>query len=360
MKHIVYKTINLDNNKIYIGVHQTEVPEIFDGYLGNGLWTNDLYLLRNPKEPFHFAVAKHGIEKFKRETLMIFDNRQDALDLERWLVTKEFINRNDTYNITLGGGDPPTGSKLIYQYNLDGSFVKEWQSIREASKYFKCSDSSIGRAVLDKTQSNGFFWSSEKANLLNLDNFHINENKRKVYLYDLNGDYQQEFNSISDCAKFVDDTPRKILSAIKGMYKVRQKWYASFKKNSKIQIPKNRSFKDLKIYQYDLNGNFIREFKNKKEVKEYLKVKNCNIVNSIIQGHSSYGFRWSFEKLEKLEKLENKSGRVRKVGRYSLDGQLLEVFDKVNDAKRKWGSSAVGCLRGAFKTSKGFIFKYII
>lgn len=33
MKHIVYKTINLDNNKIYIGVHQTEIPEIFDGYL---------------------------------------------------------------------------------------------------------------------------------------------------------------------------------------------------------------------------------------------------------------------------------------------------------------------------------------
>lgn len=78
MKHIVYKTINLDNNKIYIGVHQTEIPEIFDGYLGNGLWTNDLYLLRNPKEPFHFAVAKHGIEKFKRETLKVFDNVNDA------------------------------------------------------------------------------------------------------------------------------------------------------------------------------------------------------------------------------------------------------------------------------------------
>ena len=271
MKHIVYKTINLDNNKIYIGVHQTEVPEIFDGYLGNGLWTNDLYLLRNPKEPFHFAVAKYGIEKFRRETLMIFDNRQDALDLERWLVTKEFINRKDTYNITLGGGDPPTGNKLIYQYNLDGSFVKSWNSVSEAAKYFNCSGSSIGRAVLDKTPSNGFFWSSEKVNLLNLDNFHINENKRKVYLYDLNGNYQQEFNSISDGAKFVNDTPKKILSAIKGMYKVRQKWYASFKKNNKIQIPKNRSFKDLKIYQYDLNGDFIREFKNKKEVKRIFK-----------------------------------------------------------------------------------------
>lgn len=64
---------------------------------------------------------------------------------------------------------------------------------------------------------------------------------------------------------------KKILSAIKGMYKVRQKWYASFKKNNKIQIPKNRSFKDLKIYQYDLNGDFIREFKNKKRGKRIFK-----------------------------------------------------------------------------------------
>lgn len=122
---------------------------------------------------------------------------------------KRIYNRKDTYNITLGGGDPPTGNKLIYQYNLDGSFVKSWNSVSEAAKYFNCSGSSIGRAVLDKTPSNGFFWSSEKVNLLNLDNFHINENKRKVYLYDLNGNYQQEFNSISDCAKFVNDTPKK-------------------------------------------------------------------------------------------------------------------------------------------------------
>lgn len=34
MKYIVYQTINKINNKIYIGVHKTEDPDIFDGYLG--------------------------------------------------------------------------------------------------------------------------------------------------------------------------------------------------------------------------------------------------------------------------------------------------------------------------------------
>lgn len=32
MKYIVYKTTNLINNKIYIGIHGIKDPNIFDGY----------------------------------------------------------------------------------------------------------------------------------------------------------------------------------------------------------------------------------------------------------------------------------------------------------------------------------------
>ena len=38
-EYIVYMTINLVNNKIYIGVHKTNL-EFFDGYLGNGVYLN--------------------------------------------------------------------------------------------------------------------------------------------------------------------------------------------------------------------------------------------------------------------------------------------------------------------------------
>jgi hypothetical protein len=40
MKYIVYLTTNIINNKIYIGVHGTNNPDIFDGYLGCGVNIN--------------------------------------------------------------------------------------------------------------------------------------------------------------------------------------------------------------------------------------------------------------------------------------------------------------------------------
>jgi len=36
-KTIVYLTVNTVNKKIYIGIHDTENPDKFDGYIGNGI-----------------------------------------------------------------------------------------------------------------------------------------------------------------------------------------------------------------------------------------------------------------------------------------------------------------------------------
>jgi hypothetical protein len=38
MKYIVFITTNLKTNQIYVGLHPTKNPEVFDGYLGNGIY----------------------------------------------------------------------------------------------------------------------------------------------------------------------------------------------------------------------------------------------------------------------------------------------------------------------------------
>ena len=66
MKYIVYLTKNKKSKvngeyKIYIGVHKTENPAIFDGYIGCGIYINQPSTYMYPKTPLQYAVKKYGV-----------------------------------------------------------------------------------------------------------------------------------------------------------------------------------------------------------------------------------------------------------------------------------------------------------
>jgi len=97
--HLIYKTTNLVNNKIYIGAHSTN--DINDGYIGSG-------------KMLHFAIKKYGIENFKREVLYMFNSPEEMFEKEKEIVTEDFVSREDVYNIVTGGfGGFNKGSKNL-------------------------------------------------------------------------------------------------------------------------------------------------------------------------------------------------------------------------------------------------------
>ena len=49
---------------------------------------------------------------------------------------------------------------------------------------------------------------------------------------------------------------------------------------------------------------------------------------------------------------------AKKVGKYTLEGELIKVFNTVREAKKDT-CGAPGVLRGNRKTAGGYIFKYI-
>jgi hypothetical protein len=50
-------------------------------------------------------------------------------------------------------------SKPILQYDIKGNFIKKWNSILDAAKYFNCGSTAIRHALVDyKRTSNNFFW----------------------------------------------------------------------------------------------------------------------------------------------------------------------------------------------------------
>lgn len=356
MKYIVYLTTNVVNKKIYIGVHKTETPYDFDGYLGNGVKVTDRSTYRYSKTPFEAAVNKYGPDKFIRKTLKVFDTLEDALDLERRLVDEEFVSRKDTYNITLGGGIPPVKVKTIYQYTLEGNFIKEWPSITEASLEYKCSSSCIGKAIFDRTPSLGYLWTDYKYESINPKEFKIDENKTKCYLYDINGIYLQEFKSISECAKFVEIKMETLSTSIKGKYCINNTYYVATVPYEVFPIPSMTSHRDSPVYQYTMDGQFIRGWNSVKEAMKNFDT-TVNIYKAIRTGGSSGGFQWSWDKVPSMKKLETKT-QARKVGKYTKDGELVQVFDTVREAKVDT-CGAPNVLSGRRKTAGGFIFKYI-
>ncbi len=98
MIHSLYRTMNLVNNKTYIGVHQEQKWPVLDDYLGSG-------------KLIQRAIKKYGIDNFKREILCIADDREYILLLESLMVTEEFIIEDSNYNLAIGGAGSPGGEQ---------------------------------------------------------------------------------------------------------------------------------------------------------------------------------------------------------------------------------------------------------
>ncbi len=135
----------------------------------------------NPKTPFQCAVKKYGIENFKRTTIKEFSIMEEAYTLEAELVNENFIKRKDVYNLSLGGR-----------------------------------------------------FHSENTNP-----------KRRVHMYNLDGDYIKSFNSVTEAALSVNPNAANgshISRAIREGYTYAQYQWSY----DKLPCMKNGVLKDLK------------------------------------------------------------------------------------------------------------------
>lgn len=358
MKYILYCTTDLINNKIYIGVHQTKDPNYFDGYIGNGIYVNKPSSYSKPKTKYQYAVKKYGPKNFKRITLQIFDNEDDAYLVEELIVNEEFLQRSDVYNMVLGGkmGLEETTSKPCYQYDLNGNFIASYSSQQKAAIAVNRGFSTLKHAIQQKYKCAGYFWTDIKVDKLDITLY--NRSKIVVYQYDKNGQYDCCYESISDAARCNGNTSTSnIIRAIKLGYLVNNKHFSTkfFSEYSKARL---QQISFTNIYQYDLEGNFIAEYKSQAEACKALG-KYLQINVAIKMGRTCGGFQWNYEKLPKMPNIsKNTSGKARKVGQYDLQGNLLKIYNTVTACKKDFP----GCgnvLQGKYHTSGGYIFKYL-
>ena len=359
IKHIVYLTMNIQNNKIYIGVHKTETPDKFDGYLGNGLWVTDTYLLQHPKEPFHYAVKKYGIKNFKRKTLKVFDNRQDALDLERLLVDEEFIKRSDTYNITIGGGDPPLLSKKVYQFDIKGNLIKEWKSETEVCKYYE-SKVQFSDIVKNKRSFAGYFWSFTSS--IDIAQYTTEFKYGFISQYNKEGILLQTFKNATIAAQKLDLDRNGIVRAV-----FQKKLYnGCYYLKADVDIAEVLSNKykptigKCRIYQYNLDGTLSRIFETLTEAVKSLQTTSRDGIKKAILSQTQYkGFYWAYEQGLNYFNLVNPGAKPNvKIAQYDLNNQLVKIWDSPKDVKKEFPYALQVC-QGKCKSTKNYVFKYV-
>lgn len=356
MKYIVYCTTNLINKHIYIGVHQCTSNK-FDGYIGCGVYVTQPSTYNHPKTAFQFAVQKYGPSNFKRVTIKEYDNAEDAYFLESELVNKEYLKRKDVYNEVIGGrgGDLVNNAIPCYQYDLEGNYLREFESQQKAAIYVERGFSTIKSAIRDKVKSANSYWSLEKVEKLDLSQFKTTSNRIPIFQYSETGEYDCCYESVSDAARVNEVASTAISRSCKLGYKCKNKYF-SYEFSTQFSKAKSESIKNRKIYQYSLEGKFIAEFSSCSEAERALNVKR-GLSTAIRLGRIFAGFQWKLEKLDKIDSVIIKS-KARKVGQYDLEGNLIKTFDTVTECQKQF-SGCKHVLHGKRKTSGGFIFKYI-
>jgi len=285
MKYIIYKTTCLVNNKIYIGVHGTEDPDIFDGYLGRGFFINRTHYLEYPVAPLHYAIKKYGVSNFKRDVLYVFDTDEEAYEKEASIVTEEFINSDKTYNVSIGGKGRPRPTLPVHQFNIKGELIKTYSSALEASKIINRNISNIYAAITDKRTCADTLWSHNS--VIEISDYSINIDN-VYYLYNTDGFLEEKFNTSSEVIDFLNTNTANLSRAIKANYKI-SGYFITTEKYDKLQIvvTKNTS----KLNRYTLDGVYIDSFSTVKEAKEKLNLKLSSISTAIKLGRSCNGFR---------------------------------------------------------------------
>ena len=193
----------------------------------------------------------------------------------------------------------------IYQYSLDGKFIKEFPSSCEASKILRIHKAGILSVCNKKfSQANSFLWRF-KDKVKSKDNLYIKNLKiiprtKKVVRFTKDGIFSKEYNSITEAS--IDNNinvscisnvcSKRILTSRGFIWRLK----SEVKNKQKIYINKKKLIIGKPVIQYDINLKFIQRFNNITKASK-ITGKNRDIISNIChkKQKSSCGFIWRFD-----------------------------------------------------------------
>jgi len=135
--------------------------------------------------------------------------------------------------------------------------------------------------------------------------------------------------------------------------------HSIYSRNKISNNRKNKCF--IPILQYDLDGNFIKEYSSVREAN--IKIANKFISSSIgmcLKGklNTAYGFIWRYKNNDTRNMCIPLHKNNKIVEQYSKDGIFIQEYYSYMFAKKSTGIDMQNDLINKAKTAGGFIWKY--
>ena len=301
----VYMHTNKINNKKYIGI--TGQDRYWDRWRSDGSGYKT--------QVFGRAIEKYGWDNFDHEILKEVETESEACELEQYYIQKYKSNNKDFgYNISMGGEGTLTGL-----YNLPSMSVP-------------------------------------------------------VYQYDLNGNFLAEFPSMMEAERNTGIDNSAICACCKGIHNYTKDFIWSYEKHKKIDKvdPKQMRYnlitkkQEKKVYQYDLSGVFIKEYKSLSEASRITNINFKDISACCLKQRRKQagGYIWSYDYSECVEPYKLKT-RNNNIYKYSIDGNLINIYDNIDEAVSNNNISKQTLYKACSESSKnnyniccGYIWSY--
>lgn len=351
------------NGKLYIGQTRQSLKNRFgkNGYNYKGC------------KRMSDAICEFGWDNIIH--LLLFDNLTseiaDIIEIE--LIKKyKTYDINYGYNMTLGGKDG-IYKKKCYQYDIEGNFINEYENTSIAVEKYGYG---IYSCLTNKTLSAyGYQWSytkSKKIDKYNRLNNGTPLRVRKIYKYDFSGKFLASYNSIVEAEKFTNIPAYRITSCANGQSKsaggflwsyLKEEALTPYKIYSGKNTSKDFSHKGKPVYQYDLDGRFIKKFNTIKEATDEIGKTKCSGISACCKNKqkSAYGYIWSYYFKNNIDSYNVKT-KEKKVAQISKDNNnILNIFDSIQSAERITNvahSNILKCCKGERNSAGGYIWKY--
>lgn len=326
---------------------------------------------------FYNAIKRYGWDNFEHKVLEDHLTREEAKKKEIYYI-KKYDSFYNGYNRTFGGDLRICPS--VKQYDrYTGEFIKEWDCTISAEQSLGIPNADIS-AVCNKkmkTAHNFYFTYDDLGLKLPKDTLkYINTNECiiPVAQYDLKGNFIKKYNSLTEASKEL---------GIKHLIRLNTKtsfgyiWKELDRNNPAYPLKLSDDelecvkydYQTKTVYQYSLDGKYLKKFDNANDAAKSLNVIAGNIAatcrkesfqsNKFLWRYADDGYE-EFKNLPKDELIYIHKGSI-PVYRYDLNGHLIKKYKSITEASNELGIATTNISKacnGSIKTSAHSIWRY--